>query len=76
MGSKALQQVIDAAASHAKPKINALYLHVQVSNEAAKKFYERHGFREVAVHKDYYKKIVPHDAWVLEKRFDNVEAPA
>ncbi|KAF8973133.1 hypothetical protein BDZ97DRAFT_1779570 [Flammula alnicola] len=33
------------------------------------KFYERHGFKEVEIHKDYYKKIVPHDAWVLEKVF-------
>ncbi|OCH95168.1 N-acetyltransferase NAT13 [Obba rivulosa] len=76
VGSKALQHVLGAAMSHAKPKISAIYLHVQISNEAAKKFYERHGFREVAVHKDYYKKIVPHDAWVLEKRLDGVEASA
>lgn len=40
---------------------------MQISNDGAKKFYERHGFEEVGVHENYYKKIVPHDAWILEK---------
>ncbi|KAG5648624.1 hypothetical protein DXG03_003235 [Asterophora parasitica] len=56
-------------AAHSKPKISKIYLHVQVSNTDAKKFYERHGFKEVGVHADYYKKISPHDAWILEKTF-------
>ncbi|OBZ68018.1 N-alpha-acetyltransferase 50 [Grifola frondosa] len=67
LGSQSLQHLIEAAASHSKPKIAAIYLHVQVSNEAAKKFYERHGFREVGIHENYYKKITPHDAWILQK---------
>ncbi|EDR11528.1 uncharacterized protein LACBIDRAFT_290968 [Laccaria bicolor S238N-H82] len=69
LGSQSLELILAAAATQTKPKINKIYLHVQVSNEGAKKFYERHGFIEVDVHKDYYKKIVPHDAWVLEKAF-------
>ncbi|EAU91495.1 N-acetyltransferase NAT13 [Coprinopsis cinerea okayama7 len=67
VGSKALESVLEAAAMHS-PKIQKIYLHVQVSNEDAKRFYERHGFTEVGIHKDYYKKISPPDAWVLEKR--------
>jgi N-alpha-acetyltransferase 50 len=43
-----------------------MYMHVQISNEGARKFYEYHGFKEVRIHKDYYKKIEPRDAWVLE----------
>ena len=43
-----------------------MYLHVQVSNEDAKRFYERHGFKETGLEKDYYKKITPRDAWILE----------
>ncbi len=43
---------------------------MQVSNGDAKKFYERHGFAHTSTHKDYYKKITPADAWVLEKTFD------
>jgi len=67
LGSRCLESVISAAIAHTKPKIHKIYLHVQVSNEDAKKFYERHGFNEVEVHKSYYKKIVPSDAWVLER---------
>ncbi|KZT70979.1 acyl-CoA N-acyltransferase [Daedalea quercina L-15889] len=72
LGSYALQHVLQAAAANAKPKIKDIYLHVQTSNEAAKTFYERHGFVEKGVYEGYYKKIVPHDAWILEK---NIEAP-
>ncbi|KAF7361730.1 N-alpha-acetyltransferase 50 [Mycena venus] len=69
LGSTSLKLVLDAAAAHTKPKIDRIYLHVQISNADAKKFYERHGFAEIGVHENYYKKIVPHDAWILEKRF-------
>ncbi|KAF4621195.1 hypothetical protein D9613_000407 [Agrocybe pediades] len=69
LGAQSLDHVLAAAAAHTKPKIDKIYLHVQVSNEDAKRFYERHGFKEVRIQKDYYKKIVPQDAWVLEKVF-------
>ncbi|CAA7261679.1 unnamed protein product [Cyclocybe aegerita] len=69
LGSQSLELVMAAAAEHTKPKIDKIYLHVQVSNQDAKRFYERHDFKEVTIHKDYYKKITPHDAWVLEKIF-------
>ncbi|KAF9051122.1 N-acetyltransferase NAT13 [Hymenopellis radicata] len=68
LGSQSLDLILATASTH-KSKINKIYLHVQVSNESAKKFYERHGFQEVGVHANYYKKIAPHDAWVLEKAF-------
>ncbi|KZT08335.1 acyl-CoA N-acyltransferase [Laetiporus sulphureus 93-53] len=71
LGSFSLQQIIDAAAAHTKPKISAIYLHVQVSNIVAKQFYERHGFKETGVHEGYYKKIVPHDAWILERELSS-----
>ncbi|KAJ7647097.1 acyl-CoA N-acyltransferase [Roridomyces roridus] len=74
LGSASLKLISDAAAAHAKPKIDRIYLHVQVSNADAKRFYERHGFTEVGVHVGYYKKIAPHDAWILEKRFSS-QAP-
>jgi ribosomal protein S18 acetylase RimI-like enzyme len=62
-----LELILAAASSHTKPKISRIYLHVQVSNTAAKVFYERHGFKEVGIHVDYYKKILPRDAWILER---------
>ncbi|KJA20736.1 hypothetical protein HYPSUDRAFT_42820 [Hypholoma sublateritium FD-334 SS-4] len=69
LGSQSLELVLAAAAARTKPRIDKIYLHVQVANDDAKRFYERHGFAEVRIHKDYYKKIAPHDAWVLEKVF-------
>ncbi|KAI0743558.1 acyl-CoA N-acyltransferase [Daedaleopsis nitida] len=67
IGSQSLQHLIDTATAHAKPKIAAIYLHVQISNTDAKRFYQRHGFAEVGLYENYYKKITPHDAWILEK---------
>lgn len=66
IGSQSLKHLIDTAAAHTKPKIDAIYLHVQVSNADAKRFYERHSFSEVGLYEGYYKKIVPHDAWILQ----------
>jgi len=37
LGSRCLESVISAAVAHTKPKIHKMYLHVQVSNDAAKK---------------------------------------
>ncbi|KAG6903076.1 hypothetical protein C0995_006263 [Termitomyces sp. Mi166 len=67
LGSQALELILASAVAQRKPKISKIYLHVQVSNHGAKMFYERHGFKEVGVHENYYKKINPHDAWILEK---------
>jgi ribosomal protein S18 acetylase RimI-like enzyme len=65
LGSKSLELIL--AAAEAKPKIRRVYLHVQTSNQDAKRFYERHGFKEIGLQENYYKKISPHDAWILEK---------
>ncbi|KIK99063.1 hypothetical protein PAXRUDRAFT_30751 [Paxillus rubicundulus Ve08.2h10] len=71
LGSQALDRIIQAASSHTKPKIKRIFLHVQISNVDAKRFYERHGFKETGIKKDYYKKITPRDAWILEKTIEN-----
>jgi ribosomal protein S18 acetylase RimI-like enzyme len=70
LGAKILKQILVSAEGHTKPRIGHVYLHVQTSNEAAKKFYEGHGFQEVGVHENYYKKIEPRDAWILERVID------
>ena len=69
LGSKSLEIILAAAEAHTKPEVDKIYLHVQVSNEQAKNFYTSHGFEQVGIQQDYYKKIVPHDAWVLEMVF-------
>jgi len=55
--------------SKAKPLVS-VYMHVQTSNTDARRFYERHGFKEVGKVDDYYKKLEPHDAWILERFLD------
>ena len=62
-----MEHIINASIAYSSPQIDAIYLHVQVSNPSAKAFYERHGFKELAIYENYYKKLVPHDAWVLER---------
>jgi len=85
LGTKALQKVIDVALAHnkavksppksdskpSKRKLSSFYMHVQTSNGEARKFYERNGFVEVGRVEDYYKKLEPHDAWVLEKALES-----
>ena len=44
-----------------------LYRHVQVSNADAIAFYERFGFRIIERKENYYKRIEPADAFVLQK---------
>lgn len=64
-----MKALLDSVAQSQSAKIDRIYLHVQISNTAGKAFYERHGFKEAGIHKDYYQKIEPRDAWVLEKVF-------
>jgi ribosomal protein S18 acetylase RimI-like enzyme len=74
LGSQSLELVFGAASTHKKLKISHIYLHVQISNGEAKRFYERHGFEEIGVHENYYKKIQPRDAWVLERAVQRLES--
>lgn len=48
-------------------------MHVQTSNDEARRFYERNGFIEVGRVEGYYKKLEPHDAWILEKKVTAAE---
>ncbi len=48
-------------------KIEDVYLHVQVGNDDAKRFYINQGFEEISIIKDYYKKIEPADCYLLTK---------
>ncbi|CAG8604069.1 3298_t:CDS:2, partial [Acaulospora colombiana] len=67
LGTYAIKHLLETASSPStKPHLTSLYLHVQISNEAAKRFYERNGFKEVSVIDEYYKKIEPKAAWLME----------
>jgi ribosomal protein S18 acetylase RimI-like enzyme len=70
IGSYSLDGILQAATTHSKPQIDSIYLHVQVSNDGAKQFYERRGFKEKGIEEAYYKKIKPSGAWILEREIE------
>ncbi|OWA53874.1 putative N-acetyltransferase san [Hypsibius exemplaris] len=51
-----------------KDGYTAVVLHVQVNNEAALAFYKAHGFEIIDRTEQYYKRIEPADAFLLEKK--------
>ena len=65
IGSRMLQHALNEASRDSF--IKDAYLHVQVNNYAAVEFYERFGFAKGDVLKNYYKRIEPPDAVVLER---------
>jgi RimJ/RimL family protein N-acetyltransferase len=67
LGEQSLQAVTDAATASTKPQIHRIYLHVQSNNDDAIRFYERHGFVKKELVQDYYKRLQPRDAWILER---------
>ena len=50
------------------------FRHVQVNNEGAIKFYEKFGFEIVERKQNYYKRIEPADAFVLQKTFRKTDS--
>ncbi|GAA5921655.1 hypothetical protein JCM3775_001748 [Rhodotorula graminis] len=50
-----------------RPKVDSVYLHVQVGNDDARRFWEKWGFQVKDTVADYYRKIEPRDAWLLER---------
>lgn len=49
--------------------------HVQISNESAIHFYQKFGFEIIETKKNYYKRIEPADAHVLQKSLRSPCAP-
>lgn len=47
-------------------KVSSIYLHVQTSNDVARDFYEKLGFKVTSTVDNYYRRIQPASAWVLE----------
>ncbi|GIL57726.1 hypothetical protein Vafri_12880 [Volvox africanus] len=66
IGSKLLARTL-AACAH-DPNIEEVFVHVQVDNDEAIRFYERHGFQRGETVKDYYKKLSQSDAAILTKK--------
>ena len=52
-------------------QISSVFLHVQTNNEEAIKFYERFGFSVVTEVENYYPRLTPSNAYILEKQLNN-----
>lgn len=49
--------------------LDGLFLHVQVNNDTALTFYKKFGFEIIDTKENYYKRIEPSAAYVLQKDF-------
>lgn len=67
LGSQLLTRCLDRVCSWL-PEVREAKLHVQVNNDDAIRFYEKHGFRIVERIENYYIKVEPRDAVLLQKR--------
>ncbi|VDQ08931.1 unnamed protein product [Trichobilharzia regenti] len=67
VGTLMLKHVIKFCQKHGG--IKSIYLHVHVGNEGAVAFYKRFGFEITGEVDDYYRRIQPQTAYVLERCF-------
>uniref|UniRef100_A0A8D3DSN2 N-alpha-acetyltransferase 50 n=1 Tax=Scophthalmus maximus TaxID=52904 RepID=A0A8D3DSN2_SCOMX len=65
LGTKMLNHVLNICEKDGT--FDNIYLHVQISNESAIDFYQKFGFEIIETKKNYYKRIEPADAHVLQK---------
>jgi len=67
IGSVMLKHVLQICENEGN--FDNIYLHVQVNNDGAIAFYDKFGFEIVEKKDNYYKRIEPADAYVLQKTF-------
>mmetsp|Transcript_66498 Transcript_66498/g.77165 ORF Transcript_66498/g.77165 Transcript_66498/m.77165 type:complete len:160 (+) Transcript_66498:32-511(+) len=65
VGSKLIEEVLKIV--EGRKDLKYIYLHTQVGNETALKFYKKYGFEVTETLKDYYHDIQPADCHILKK---------
>ncbi|XP_023319495.1 N-alpha-acetyltransferase 50 [Eurytemora carolleeae] len=65
IGTHMLEHVLNIVQKEGN--FTSIFLHVQVNNDSAIEFYKKFGFSIVETKEQYYKRIEPADAHVLEK---------
>jgi len=68
IGTKMVEHVLSVVSKDGN--YDSVFLHVQINNESAINFYRNFGFDVVETKQNYYKRIEPADAYVLEKKLD------
>uniref|UniRef100_A0A3B3SQM9 N-alpha-acetyltransferase 50 n=1 Tax=Paramormyrops kingsleyae TaxID=1676925 RepID=A0A3B3SQM9_9TELE len=74
IGTKMLNHVLNICEKDGT--FDNIYLHVQISNESAIDFYRKFGFEIIETKKNYYKRIEPADAHVLQKNLTGQPMPS
>ncbi|CDI98311.1 n alpha acetyltransferase 50 NatE catalytic [Echinococcus multilocularis] len=69
VGSLLLRHVLRKCAKN--KQVQSIYLHVHIENDAAVKFYEKFGFQITRKIENYYHRLSPQDAYILEKQLDH-----
>lgn len=69
IGTKLMQHLTDKI-SESNNQIHSIFLHVQISNEEAIAFYKKFGFEIVKEVENYYHRITPTNAYILEKQLN------
>ncbi|CAF1116810.1 unnamed protein product [Adineta steineri] len=54
--------------------IDSIYLHVQINNETALSFYKKFGFQIISTATEYYRRLEPCDAYLLERSLKKTQA--
>uniref|UniRef100_A0A915DXM2 N-terminal methionine N(alpha)-acetyltransferase NatE n=1 Tax=Ditylenchus dipsaci TaxID=166011 RepID=A0A915DXM2_9BILA len=70
VASLLLKNLLEWCQKHAN-SIKSVYLHVQTNNEIALKFYEKFDFQLVRKIENYYRRIDPPDAYLLERKISD-----
>jgi hypothetical protein len=68
IGSNLLHQLLEDMKQY--PAIVEIYLHVQVNNDEALKFYKKFNFEVIGKIENYYQRIQPRDGWILKKKIN------
>ena len=71
IGTRMLKHVMDIVEKDGN--FDSVFLHVQINNESAIEFYKNFGFDIVETKEQYYKRIEPADAHVLEKKLKSIK---
>lgn len=69
IGAMLLQHVLKRCMKN--KQIRTIFLHVHVENEEAVAFYKKFGFDITGKVENYYKRLSPQDAYIVEKQLDH-----
>ncbi|EUB62080.1 N-alpha-acetyltransferase 50 [Echinococcus granulosus] len=69
VGSLLLRHVLRKCTKN--KQVKSIYLHVHIENDAAVRFYEKFDFQITRKIENYYHRLSPQDAYILEKQLDH-----